>query len=147
MQSEKSINLTIGWIIILTVAFVALIFAAPFAATWYGDLAGKSETAVKVLLAVFYICSPAATAVIVSGIKLLLNLKRGEFFTLENTKFLKIMSYACLYVAPVCGVGCYWFYGLFPVTVSAIFMFLILRVIKEVFQYGGALKEENDLMI
>ncbi len=146
-KTEKSVNLTIIWMLLLTFAFLVLIFFAPFIAPLYCDLAGKSETAAKVLLAVFYLCAPGAVAVIISGIRLLLNLKKGEFFTEENTKYLKIMSYSCLYVTPISGVCCYWFYGFFPITASAFFMFLILMVIKNVFEYGSEIKKENDLMI
>lgn len=146
-KSQKSINLTVAYIIILAVAFVALLFAAPFAAFWYCDLTGKGDVAAKVLMSVFYICSPAAVVVIVSSLKLLKNMKNGEFFTAINTKHLSRMSMSCIFVAPVCIVGCFWFYGFMPIAVSAIFMFLILRIIKNVFEYGCEIKEENDLMV
>ncbi len=144
---EQSINLTIALIISLTVAFAILIFAAPVIAPWYGDLSGKGEVGAKVLLAVFYICSPAAGTVIVSGLKLLFNLKKGEFFTKENTLYIRRMSISCLGVVAPCTFGCFWFYGFIPITVSALFMFLILRIVKNIFQYATELKEENDLVV
>ena len=146
-KSRKSINLTIAYIIILAIGFVALLFAAPFAAFWYCDMAGKGDLAAKILIAVFYICSPAAVVVIVSALKMLRNMQKGEFFTEINTKHLGRMSLSCVFVAPVCVVGCFWFYGFMPIAVSAVFMFLILRIIKNVFEYGCEIKEENDLMV
>ncbi len=146
-KSQKSIQLTKAYIFILAVCFVVLIFAAPFAAFWYCDMVGKGDLAAKVLMAVFYVCSPAAAVVIISSLKMLNNMQNGEFFTETNTKHLGRMSIACFYVAPVCFVGCFWFYGFMPIAVSAIFMFLILRIIKNVFEYGCEIKEENDLMV
>ncbi len=144
---ERSINLTITLMVSLTVAFVILIFTGPMLASWYGDLSGKGEVGAKILLLVFYFCSPAAVIVIVSGLKLLFNLKKGVFFTKENTLHIRRMSISCLTVVPLCVVGCLWFYGFIPITVAALFMFLILRIVKNVFQYGTELKEENDLVV
>ncbi len=146
-KSQRSINLTKAYIIILTIGFVVMLFSAPFTAFWYTDLTGKSDTAAKVLIGVFYLCSPAAAVVIVSSLKLLKNMKNGEFFTIENTKHLRRMSWSCFYVTPICLVGFLWFYGFIPIAVSAAFMFLILRIIKNVFEYGCEIKEENDLMV
>ncbi len=146
-KSQKSIQLTKAYIFILAIGFVALLFTAPIASFWYCDMAGKSDIAAKVLMAVFYVCSPAAAVVIISSFKMLNNMKKGEFFTETNTKLLSRMSLSCLFVAPVCIVGCFWFYGFMPIAVSAIFMFLILRIIKNVFEYGCEIKEENDLMV
>ena len=146
-KSQKSIQLTKIYIIILAMGFVALLFLAPVASFWYCDMIEKGDFAAKVLMAVFYVCSPAAAVVIVSGIKMLDNMKNGNFFTQTNTKHLGRMSLSCIYVAPVCIVGCFWFYGFMPIAVSAIFMFLILRIIKNVFEYGCEIKEENDLMV
>ncbi len=146
-KSQRSINLTKAYIIILTIGFVVMLFSAPFTAFWYTDLTGKSDTAAKVLIGVFYLCSPAAAVVIVSSLKLLKNMKNGEFFTIENTKHLSRMSWSCFYVTPICLVCFLWFYGFVPIAVSAAFMFLILRIIKNVFEYGCEIKEENDLMV
>lgn len=146
-KSQKSIRLTVAYIIALAVAFVILLFVAPGAAFWYCDLTGKGDIAAKVLMSVFYICSPAAAVVIISSLKMLKNMMKGEFFTQRNTKHLSRMSLSCLFVAPVCIVGCFWFYGFMPIAVSAVFMFLILRIIKNVFEYGCEIKEENDLVV
>ena len=146
-KSHKSIQLTKIYIIILAVGFVALLFLAPVASFWYCDMTGKGDLAAKVLMSVFYICSPAAAVVIVSALKMLNNMMNGEFFTEINTRHLSRMSLSCIFVAPVCIVGCFWFYGFMPIAVSAIFMFLILRIIKNVFEYGCEIKEENDLMV
>lgn len=146
-KSKKSIRLTVAYILILAVAFVVLLFVAPVAAFWYCDLAGKGETAAKVLIAVFYICAPAAAVVIYSSLNMLKNMMKGEFFTQSNTKYLSRMSLSCLFVVPVCVGGCFWFYGFVPIAVSAGFMFLILRIIKNVFEYGCEIKEENDLVV
>ncbi len=144
---EQSINLTIALIIALAVPFVVMLFTAPAIASWYIDLSGKGEVAEKVLLAIFYVCSPAAAVVIVSGLKFLFNLKKGIFFTKENTIYIRRISYSCLGVVLPCAIGCHWFYGFFTITVSALFMFLILRIVKNVFQYGTELKDENDLVV
>ncbi len=147
INSHKSIKLTRVYIIILTIGFIALLFSAPFTAFWYTDLTGKSDTAAKVLMGVFYLCSPAAAIVIISSLKLLNNMKNGMFFTVENTKHLSRMSWSCFYVTPICLIGFLWFYGFIPIAVSSAFMFLILRIIKNVFEYGCEIKEENDLMV
>ncbi len=144
---KRSVTFTKLFIYFLTVAFIVLLVSAPFLATWYGDLSGKGSEGATVLTVIFYLCSPAAVVVILSSLKILKNLKEELFFNGQNVLLLSRMSYSCLGVVPACGAACFWFYGFMPITVAAFFMFLILRVVKNVFEYGWKLKEENDLTI
>lgn len=146
-SAVKSVSLTKALIITLAVAFVALLFFAVPAAFWYCDICEKEDFSAKVLIGVFYLCSPAAVVVIINSLKLLGNLGKGIFFTTRNARYLKLMSNSCLAVVPVCVFACLFFAGFIPITVSAICMFLILRIVKNVFEYGTVLKEENDLTV
>lgn len=146
-HSEKSINLTLALAFALSAFFAVMLFIGPHVFTIYCDAAHKSEGALKALIGVFYICSPSAAVTLYCTIKFLFNLKKGEVFTRQTVKYLKILSYACLSVVPLTLPLCYYFLAGFPIPAAALCMWLFLRVLKNAFEYGTDIKNENDLTV
>lgn len=146
-SARKSVLVTKVLISILAIAFVVLLFTCVPVAFWYCDTCNKSDFSAKVLIGVFYLCSPAAIVVIINSLKVLTNLSKEKFFVSENVNHFRHMSNSCLAVVPVCALACNFFAGFVPITVAAVCMFLILRIVKNVFEYGIEIKEENDLTV
>jgi len=65
----------------------------------------------------------------------------------KTVKYLKILSYACLSVVPLSIPLCFFFLSGLPIPAAAGFMWLILRIIKNAFEYGTEIKNENDLTV
>lgn len=110
----------------------------------------------KYIIGPFYAIVPAGYTALICIDKLLSNIKKDIVFDLKNVKLLRIISWSCFFAATVCllafviitlssdyTVGL----GLLLITAGAVFMGLILRVIKNVFEAAIKIKTENDLTI
>ncbi|HIW85306.1 MAG TPA: DUF2975 domain-containing protein [Candidatus Eubacterium faecipullorum] len=110
----------------------------------------------KYIIGPFYAIVPAGYTALICIDKLLSNIKKDIVFDPKNVKFLRIISWSCFFAAAVCllafviitlssdyTVGL----GLLLITAGAVFMGLILRVIKNVFEAAIKIKTENDLTI
>ncbi len=147
-HSEKSLKITKLIVILLAAFFIFFLFAAPFVFNWYCyDILGTRGDRAIVLRTVFYACSPSAAVTLIYTFKFLKNLERGEVFTERTVKYLKILSYACLSVVPLSIPLCFFFLAGLPIPAAAGFMWLILRIIKNAFEYGTQIKNENDLTV
>lgn len=146
-RSEKSLKITKIAVIILCCFFIFFLFTAPFIFKWYCELSDTRENVANVLIAVFYACSPSATITLVYLLKFIKGLEQGEVFTDSNVKYLKILSYACLSVVPLSIPLCFYFIAGLPIPAAAGFMWLFLRILKNAFEYGTIIKNENDLTV
>ena len=144
---ERSLNLTISVVILLSIFLGIMLFAAPSIFTAYCEFDNNSEDALNALIGVFYGCTPSACLTLFFTFKFLLNLKKGEVFTKQTVKYLKILSYTCLSVVPLSIPLCFFFLAGFPIPAAAGFMWLILRVLKNAFEYGSEIINENDLTV
>ena len=110
----------------------------------------------KYIIGPFYAIVPAGYTALICIDKLLSNIKKDIVFDPKNVKLLRIISWSCFFAAAVCllafviitlssdyTVGL----GLLLITAGAVFMGLILRVIKNVFEAAIKIKTENDLTI
>ena len=146
-DSQKSLKITKVVIIILAAFFAFFLLTAPIIFNWYCDQTENREGVSNVLIAVFYACSPSATVTLVYTFKFLKNLERGEVFTEKTVRYLKILSYACLSVVPLSIPLCFVFLAGLPIPAAAGFMFLIVRILKNAFECGTEIKNENDLTV
>ena len=146
-HSEKSLKITKIVVIILCCFFVFFLFTAPFVFKWYCEMSDTRENVANVLIAVFYTCSPSAMITLVYLFKFIKNLESGNVFTESNVKYLKILSYACLSVVPLSIPLCFFFIAGLPIPAAAGFMWLFLRILKNAFEYGTMIKNENDLTV
>ena len=75
------------------------------------------------------------------------SIKRGEIFTADNVRRLRIVSWCCVGAALLCLVSALYYPSFLLVTAAAGFMCLIVRVVKNVFQQAISMKSELDLTI
>jgi hypothetical protein len=136
---------------IMTILFLLLTLAVipglPSILSWYIGYAGKnSEIYHRLLYTLWAATIPALAALICLG-RLLKNIDRGQIFVRHNVKLLRILSWCCFAAAGVFLVTSLYYVTGLLIVISASFMGLILRVVKNVIAQAVELKEESDLTV
>lgn len=144
---ERSVLLSLVCTYIMAVILVILCFAAPWLFPHYVNFAGRPESVSKTLIITFYSCVLPAAAALLSLFKLLYNIRESKVFIKQNILSLRIISWCCFAVAGILGVASFFYFTFCIISAAALFVGLILRVIKNVFVSATQLKEENDLTI
>ncbi|MDR1205039.1 MAG: DUF2975 domain-containing protein [Peptococcaceae bacterium] len=135
----------------MTSLFLLLVTAGalgmPLILNWYIGYAGKnSDIYLRLLYTLRISAIPAFIALICLG-RLLKNIDGGQIFVSRNVRLLRILSWCCFTAAGIFLVMTFnYVTGLF-VVISAAFMGLILRVVKNVIAQAIELKQENDLTV
>ena len=80
-------------------------------------------------------------------IKLLFNINKDDIFVQGNVTLLRILSYCCMFVGIEYVVFGHKYISMLFFAFAALFIGLILRVIKNVFDKAIELREENDYTI
>ena len=166
-SKEKSVKLTHFMVrlfyFILTVVAAASILV-PIVVKDYGPLA--------FYIIPFYISVPVGYIALVCLDRLLINIKNGIVFDTKNVKLLRLFSWLCFFVCAVMilfvavvilrmyldTIGAVnvefitiadWYYSIFAfcVSVAELFVGVVVRVVKNVFESAIKIKEENELTI
>lgn len=166
-NKEKSVQLThcmvrIFYLILTVVAAASVI--VPIAVKDYGPLA--------FYVIPFYISVPVGFIALMCLDKLLIHIKKGIVFDNKNVKLLRIFSWLCFFVSMVSflfvavvilrmyldTIGTIrvtfisiadWYYSIFAfcVAVAELFVGVVVRVVKNIFEAAIRIKEENELTI
>ena len=94
-----------------------------------------------------YISAPAGLICTIALLKLLFNIKKDEIFVQKNVILLQVLSYCCLFVGVEYVIVAHKFITMLFFAFAALFIGLILRVIKNVFDKAIEIREENDLTV
>lgn len=157
-NKEKSVLLTQFIVRACYVLLAAAVIILPFIFNETGDSVriNMLTTLGKYVIAPFYVLVPAGYAALICIDKLLINIKKEIVFDVKNVKLLRIISWCCFYAAAACFTSFIviaivenYILGtaLLLIGAGAIFMGLVLRVIKNVFEHAIVIKDENDLTI
>ncbi len=153
-NGKKSVHLSIGVCIAVSVILLVLVFFGPrlfwVYMTLYRGIApesGELHMLKKVFIATFYPCAVFAAMMLYSLLKLLFNIKKGNVFIIQNAKLLKTVSWGCFVIALITLVGGFYYMPFLFVTGAGAFTGILLRVLKNVMQAAVELREENDLTI
>ena len=98
------------------------------------------------LITIYTMMIPAYT-VLWKLFRLLANIRRGDVFTAENTKALRVIQWALFAAALICAVSALYYLPFITLAAGCAFMGLILRILKNVFAEAVELKNENDYTI
>jgi len=99
------------------------------------------------LIIVFFICCPAGWAAIVSLLKLLHNIIKGNVFARQNIKLLRILSWCFVFTALASVYATTIYFPCALIFAAASFMAIILRVVKNVMEQATIMREEQELTI
>lgn len=136
--------------IVTKVAMILVIVAAlamPKLIPTYVSYTGKNTDIIYSLLLTIYACAVPGLFSLVCLDRLLANIKREEVFTENNVKLLRALSWCSFIVSVILFVSGFYYILFVIMAVSAAFLGLILRVIKNVFEQAMVIKQENDYTI
>lgn len=100
-----------------------------------------------VILTLFYGAIVFAITAIAALILLLLYVRGGNVFSANSVSCLRVISWACMSECVVFAALSFYFILALLISAAALFMCLLLRVVKNVIEEATAIKNENDMTI
>ncbi len=146
-NGKKSLILSVWTVRILIVALFVAMVALPHLISEYLDYAGRPNSLLAPTLVALYLTAIAAMIVLFSLQRLLYNIRQDEVFVPENVRILRLISWCCFAVALIFALLSIAYLFSLVIAVAALFIALILRVLKNVFSIAVELKAENDYTI
>lgn len=150
---KNSVILSIVICFIIAAVITVGLFLGPWAVeTWFTTYRGWNGSfqiydAVTLFKFAFYPSAVFAYITLYSLIRLLFNIKDEQIFIDANVKYLRRISWGCIAVSFITLISGFFYIPYFFIAVSAGFVGLMLRIVKNAFQSAVALREENDLTI
>ena len=147
-NDDKSLLLTRVCVWLSAAALVLLCVSAPWLFSWFIQkrLILPPQSRDYFLVTTYTVAVPAAIALYMMN-RLLANIRKEEVFTEKNTRYLRGMSWCCLAAGLIFLVSSFYYLPFFALCAAAVFMALILLVIKNVFAQAEEIKKENDYTI
>ncbi len=143
---KKSLMVTLIIDRIAILCWIACIPLVPLMARWYDSYSNKEPIFVQFIVFVYLAMIPAGEIIYLLN-SLLSNIKDGQIFDKMNVKCLRIISYCCFVISALSAVFMVWRFLAVIVALAFAFMGLLLRVLKNVFEQGVVMREENDLTV
>lgn len=147
-NDDKSLLLTRVCVWLSAAALVLLCVSAPWLFSWFIQkrLILPPQSRDYFLVTTYTVAVPAAVTLYMMN-RLLANIRKEEVFIEKNTRYLRGMSWCCLAAGLIFLVSSFYYLPFFALCAAAVFMALILRVIKNVFAQAEEIKKENDYTI
>ncbi len=147
IMTRKKISLYASMLVtaFLFVFIIAACLLLPKILEIYSDFRGGLNC--TDLMIALYASAVPGLVCCMSLLKLLFNIKKEEIFVLKNVKILQLLSYCCIFVGIEYIVFGRKYISMLFFAFAALFIGLILRVIKNVFDKAIELREENDYTI
>lgn len=154
INNKNSITISICVCYFLSVVLVGIALTGPWLfklyLTSYRGFVPDGAALEHIMLTTcicFYSCAAFAAAILISLLKMLYNIKKEQVFIMQNVNCLKIVSWSCFTIAAITFVGGFFYMPIAAIAAAAIFVGILLRVLKNVMQSAVELREENDLTI
>ena len=151
---KKSIILTKFCILALMVISVIMMFCGRYLISRFLSMTGgakiniSNEFSFYIITFISYILGIIALLTLFCMLKFIVNLENDLVFVPQNIKWLRFISYGCLSAGSLLIITTVIYHKLYIVlSLAALFMMLIVRVIKNAFEQAVKMKEELDLTI
>lgn len=135
-----------------TVRFLFVFFAVfgvflPYILKNFTHFVAGDDTLYPIMLTVIYISYIPIYIAFIGLHKLLLNIRREILFEDSNVTILTCLSWCCFAIGVIYGLfGILYIWSLFAALLGC-FMWMILRVLKNVFEQAVHIRCENDLTV
>lgn len=153
-NSKRSIILTKFCILALMLTSVIMMFCGKYLISRFLTLTGgariniSNEFSFYIITFISYILGIIALLTLFCMLRFIVNLENDLVFVPQNIKWLRFISYGCLSAGLLLIITTVVYHKLFLVlSLAALFMMLIVRVIKNAFEQAVKMKEELDLTI
>ena len=151
---KRSIILTKFCILALMLTSVIMMFCGKYLISRFLTLTGgariniSNEFSFYIITFISYILGIIALLTLFCMLRFIVNLENDLVFVPQNIKWLRFISYGCLSAGLLLIIATVVYHKLFLVlSLAALFMMLIVRVIKNAFEQAVKMKEELDLTI
>ena len=147
-DGDKSVGLSQLCLLLFAAVLLAVVVFAPWIVAWFirfsrADIAGTE----KLFLATIYVGAVPAVLLWHSLFSLLGRVAKRQMFVAENVSSLRRISWACMAGAGICILSAGYYIPWLMVAIPALFVGLIVRVVKNVFALGVALQADADLTV
>ena len=153
-NSKKSIILTKFCILALMLASVIMMFCGKYLISRFLILTGgakidlSNEFSFYIITFISYMLGIIALLTLFCMLRFTINLEKDLVFVPQNIKWLRFISYGCLSAGLLLIITTIVYHKLYiALSLAALFMMLIVRVIKNAFEQAVKMKEELDLTI
>jgi len=153
-NSKRSIILTKFCILALMLVSVIMMFCGKYLISRFLILTGgakidiSNEFSFYIITFISYMLGIIALLTLFCMLRFIVNLENDLVFVPQNIKWLRFISYGCLSAGLLLIIATVVYHKLFLVlSLAALFMMLIVRVIKNAFEQAVEMKEELDLTI
>ena len=153
-NSKRSIILTKFCILALMLTSVIMMFCGKYLISRFLTLTGgariniSNEFSFYIITFISYMLGIIALLTLFCMLRFIVNLENDLVFVPQNIKWLRFISYGCLSAGLLLIIATVVYHKLFLVlSLAALFMMLIVRVIKNAFEQAVEMKEELDLTI
>lgn len=147
MKSKSiALKLSIAFTTFFAILLAILTLSAPWSVPLICEYFHRAHLT-NFLITVTYLAVPAGWGAILLLYKILFNVNKKIIFVKENVKYLQILSWLCFYVGVLSAVSTAKFIAFAIVSLSALFIGLIVRVVRNIIHKAIQIKEENELTI
>ena len=146
-NGRKSISLSKLCIRLFMGLLVATVVSAPWLTLWFLDFSRAGQGTEAFFLATIYVGCVPAVYLLYNLFRLLDSLEAEQVFITENVERLRRISWSCFVGAGIAIVSVIYYIPWVFLAVSAAFMGLIVRVVKNVVAQAVALQDEVDSTI
>ena len=144
---DNSVRLSQACVILFALMLLALDVGCWWAARWFTGLRQMPGSSAVLMCVTLYLCSVFGWILLARLWALLRNIQLAQVFTPENVRILRVVSWCCVGAGVVCLVSAAYYLPFGLVGIAALFMALIVRIVKNVFQQAIAMKDDLDLTI
>ena len=145
-RQNAALKLSLVFTAFFAFALAVLTFTGPWTIKWLCKITNNGDIE-HFILGITYLAVPAGWGAIVILFRLLLNINKDVVFEETNVGMLSILSWLCLYVGFLSGFAMHKYIPFIIVSVSALFIGLIVRVVRNIISQAIIIKDENDLTI
>ncbi len=145
-KENKALKVSIGFTAVFAAALLFLTVSAPWTVKYLCEIFNH-ENITKFMTGIVYFAVPAGWGAIYILFRVLFNINKGMVFEETNVKLLTVLSWLCLYVGFLSGFATRYYIPFVIVSISALFIGLIVRVVRNIISQAIIIKDENDLTI
>ncbi|MEG1699455.1 MAG: DUF2975 domain-containing protein [Oscillospiraceae bacterium] len=147
-NNDKSLALSKFCVRLFAAIGVGLCVGMPWLASFICNIRGAyMEGKYALLLISVYSGAVFAFGALYGLYRLLDNIGKGAAFVQVNIKYLRSISWCCIGGGLICFASAFYYLPFLLISVMAVFVGLILRVVKNVFTDAVRIKDENDFTI
>ena len=153
-NSKRSIILTKFCILALMLVSVIMMFCGKYLISRFLSMTGgakiniSKEFSFYIITFISYMLGIIALLTLFCMLRFIVNLENDLVFVPQNIKWLRFISYGCLSAGLLLIITTIVYHNLYiALSLAALFMMLIVRVIKNAFEQAVEMKEELDLTI